>query len=69
MSYDVIRKFTDELKPYKISGTTIQFPHDEPVSAALVKKIIKTRLEENSMKAAKGKSKISKKAKVKRQKK
>ncbi|MBE2219307.1 MAG: DUF1801 domain-containing protein [Ignavibacteria bacterium] len=65
MSYHVIRKFRDKLKPYKISGTTIQFPHDEPVPSVLVKKIIKTRLEENTLKSAEGKNK---KEKTKRQK-
>jgi len=67
MSYDVIRKFERELKPYKISGTTIHFDHDKPLSPALVKKIIKARIKENTSKAeikkAKGKSQKAKKVK------
>lgn len=52
MSYGVIKNFKNELKPYKISGTTIQFPPGKPLPAALVKKIIKARIKENDDKAA-----------------
>lgn len=40
----VIAKFKDELKSYKISKGTIQFPTDKPIPAALLKKIVKERL-------------------------
>lgn len=50
MSYDVIRKFKEELKPYKISGTTVHFTSDNPLSPSLVKKIIKERIAENASK-------------------
>lgn len=51
MSRDVIRKFKEELKPYKISGTTIHFPHNKPLPGALIKEIIKVRLAENDAKS------------------
>jgi uncharacterized protein YdhG (YjbR/CyaY superfamily) len=47
MSYEVVKELKNELKPYKVSGTTIQFPHDKPLPAALVKKIVKARMKEN----------------------
>jgi uncharacterized protein YdhG (YjbR/CyaY superfamily) len=50
MSYDIVKKMKDELKPYKVSGTTIQFPHDKPLPSVLVKKIVKARLKENEAK-------------------
>jgi uncharacterized protein YdhG (YjbR/CyaY superfamily) len=63
MSKKVIEKFKAELKPYKVSGTTIQFQPDKPVPAVLVKKIIKARLKENEKRVNKSKKKlISKKS-------
>jgi len=40
----VIEKFKSHLKPYKLSKGTIQFPIDKPLPAALVKKMVRTRL-------------------------
>ena len=40
----VIAKFKDDVKGYKISKGTIQFPVDKPLPAALLKKMIKARL-------------------------
>ena len=38
----------EELKPYFTRKGTIRFQATEPLLAALVKKIVKTRLEENA---------------------
>ena len=39
--------FEKELKPYSKTGSTIHFTPENPLPAALVKKIIKTRMKEN----------------------
>jgi uncharacterized protein YdhG (YjbR/CyaY superfamily) len=46
----VIEAFRDELKAYQTSKGTIQFPVDKPLPAALVKKIVKTRVAGNEQK-------------------
>jgi uncharacterized protein YdhG (YjbR/CyaY superfamily) len=43
----VIEKFAKELKNYKTSRGTIQFPSDKPLPDALIKKIVKARVAEN----------------------
>ena len=43
----LIAKMADELKPYKTAKGTIQFTMDKPLPAALVKKIVKARVQEN----------------------
>jgi uncharacterized protein YdhG (YjbR/CyaY superfamily) len=40
----VIEQFRNELKAYRVSKGTIQFPIDEPPSAPLIMKLVKTRL-------------------------
>jgi uncharacterized protein YdhG (YjbR/CyaY superfamily) len=40
-------RFAKALKPYRTSTGTLQFPLDEPVPPALVKRIVKTRVAEN----------------------
>jgi uncharacterized protein YdhG (YjbR/CyaY superfamily) len=42
----VIEKFKNELKAYQTSKGTIQFPVDEPLPPALLKKMVKARLAE-----------------------
>jgi uncharacterized protein YdhG (YjbR/CyaY superfamily) len=42
--------FRDDLTAYKTSKGAIQFPIDKPIPAALVKKIVKFRLDENARK-------------------
>jgi len=43
----VIEQFAKELKGYKTSRGTIQFPSDKPLPDALVKKIVRQRVKEN----------------------
>ena len=43
----VIERFARELKPYRTSKGTIQFPSGKPLPDALLKKIVKQRIKEN----------------------
>ena len=47
----IIEAFKDELKRYRISKGTIQFPLDKPLPAALLKKIVKVRVAANEKKS------------------
>lgn len=42
-----VEKFTKELKAYKTSRGTIQFPVDKPLPDTLLKKIVRQRVKEN----------------------
>jgi uncharacterized protein YdhG (YjbR/CyaY superfamily) len=53
MSPSVMEAFKDKLKPYDTSKGTIRFPTDKPLPAALVKKLVKARIEENEARARK----------------
>lgn len=48
-----IKAHEAELKSYVTSKGTIRFPISKPLSAALVKKLVKTRIEENEARAKK----------------
>jgi uncharacterized protein YdhG (YjbR/CyaY superfamily) len=50
MSPPVIEAFKNELKDFQTSKGTIRFPVDKPLSAALVKKLVKARVAENERK-------------------
>ena len=46
----VIEAFKNELKDFHTSKGTIRFPVDKPLSAALVKKLVKARIAQNEAK-------------------
>jgi uncharacterized protein YdhG (YjbR/CyaY superfamily) len=46
----LIEAFKKELKDFHTSKGTIQFPVDKPLSAALVKKLVKARIAQNESK-------------------
>lgn len=48
-----VRTFAKELTAYKTSKGTIQFPIDQPMPLALIRKIVKFRVKENAEKAKK----------------
>jgi len=47
------RKFAKELKPYKTSKATYQFPLGSAIPVTLVKKLVSDRVKENEASAAK----------------
>ncbi len=44
MSYFVMDKFRAELSHFEVSKGTVRFPTDQPIPAALLQKIVKSRL-------------------------
>jgi len=50
MSSSVIEAFKNDLKPFQTSKGTIRFPMDKPLSAALVRKLVKARIAEKEHK-------------------
>jgi uncharacterized protein YdhG (YjbR/CyaY superfamily) len=51
MSMAIINAHKEELQTYHTSKGTIRFPIGKPLPAALVKKIVKARIEENEKRA------------------
>jgi len=51
MSGRIVEDYADELKGYKTSKGTIQFPVDKPLPAGLVKKLVKAKLLLNELRA------------------
>ena len=50
-SMKIFDEFKNELKEYKQSGRgTVQFPYDQPLPIALIKRIVKVRVNENQKK-------------------
>jgi uncharacterized protein YdhG (YjbR/CyaY superfamily) len=43
----VIEKFKSELKGFRISKGTVQFPMDQPIPIALIKRLVRARFAEN----------------------
>ena len=58
----VVGALKDELKGLEISKGTIQFPMDKPLPAALIKRIVKTRLDQLDSKHGEGKLKPARKS-------
>jgi len=50
MQASLIDEMKDELKSYRTSKGTLQFPQDKPLPAALLKKMVKLRVAENERK-------------------
>jgi uncharacterized protein YdhG (YjbR/CyaY superfamily) len=50
MSLSVMEAFKNKLKDFHTSKGTIRFPVDKPLSATLVKKLVKARIAENEHK-------------------
>jgi uncharacterized protein YdhG (YjbR/CyaY superfamily) len=51
MDHSLEAEFAEELKKYKTSKGTIQFPVDKPLPKALVVRIVKARVTLNEVKA------------------
>jgi uncharacterized protein YdhG (YjbR/CyaY superfamily) len=51
MDLSLLDEFGEELKKYKTSKGTIQFPVDEPLPKSLVTRIVKKRVAANDLKA------------------
>jgi len=49
VSKSILKIFKNELADYDASGTTIHFTAENPLPAALVKKIVKARIAENEL--------------------
>ncbi len=45
--------FAEELSPYKVSKSAVQFPYDQPIPFELIGKIAKYRADENAAKKKK----------------
>ena len=46
----IVEAFKDELKGFKTSKGTIQFPADKPLPTALIKKLVRARVAQNEAK-------------------
>lgn len=57
MSGTFLDPYREEFDRYEMTKSAIQFPHDQPLPAALVKKIVRARLAENARKAEQRKRK------------
>jgi uncharacterized protein YdhG (YjbR/CyaY superfamily) len=52
MQASLIDEMKDELKSYRTAKGTLQFSQEKPLPAALVKKMVKLRVDENEIRAA-----------------
>ena len=53
MSASLLDDFADEIKSYRTSKGTLQFPSNKPLPATLLKKMVKARVAQNEAKKAK----------------
>jgi uncharacterized protein YdhG (YjbR/CyaY superfamily) len=51
MSSSLLESFSKELNGFSTAKGTIRFPLDKPLSAALVKKLVKARVAQNELKS------------------
>ena len=51
MQASLLDEMRDELKNYRTSKGTLQFPQDKPLPATLLKKMVKLRIAENDIKS------------------
>jgi len=54
MSPSVTDARRDELKPYDTAKATIRFPAEKPIPEALVRKLVRARIEENEARLVNG---------------
>ncbi len=54
MSASLLDEMGDDLKSFRTSKGTLQFPLDKPLPAALVKKLVKARVAQNEAKKVRG---------------
>jgi uncharacterized protein YdhG (YjbR/CyaY superfamily) len=47
----IVEAFKDELKRFKTSKGTIQFPADKPLPTALIKRVVRARVAQNQVKS------------------
>jgi uncharacterized protein YdhG (YjbR/CyaY superfamily) len=52
MSASLLDDFTGDIEGYRTSKGTLQFPTDKPLPAALVKRMVRARVEQNERTAA-----------------
>jgi uncharacterized protein YdhG (YjbR/CyaY superfamily) len=53
----LVEDFSKDLEPFDVSGSTIHFSVEQPLPAALVKRMVKARVRENEERARKKKQK------------
>ena len=50
-SRSILTTFSNELAPFRISGSTIHFSPEHPLPATLIRKIVKARIAQNEARA------------------
>ena len=55
VSGKILKRFSKELEPFELSGTTIHFQPEHPLSDTLVGKLVRTRVAQNRLRVKAGK--------------